>query len=135
MALALLRRLRPKGASAAAGLSVPLPPGAGAVGREVHDPLGAPMAGAEVTVTALDTHRVAARGATDPYGFFVAVLPPGQYSLLIAAEGLSPHRETVAVAADTAAPAERVWLQPARALELPVPGTWLFDPPHTAIRF
>ncbi|SOD91333.1 YceI family protein [Streptomyces sp. Ag109_G2-15] len=136
MALALLRRRRPKGASAeAAGLSLPLPYGAGAVGREVVDPMGSPMAAADVTVTALDTHRVVARGTTDPYGFFLAALPPGQYSLLIVTEGLQPHRETVGIVAGTAAPTERVWLQPAQALELPAPGTWLFDPPHTAIRF
>ncbi|MBX7547791.1 YceI family protein [Streptomyces sp. NPDC004232] len=136
MAFALLRRRRPKGAPAeAAGLSLSLPSGAGGVGREVVDPMGSPMAAADVTVTALDTHRVVARGTTDPYGFFLAALPPGQYSLLIAAEGLRPHRETVAIAAGAAAPTERVWLQPAQALELPSPGTWLFDPPHTAIRF
>ncbi|MFD7712065.1 YceI family protein [Streptomyces sp. NPDC059785] len=136
MALALLRRRRPKGASAgAAGLSLPLPHGAGALGREVVDPMGEPMGAADVTVTALDTQRVAARGTTDPYGFFLATLPPGRYSLMISAEGLQPHRETVDVVAGTAAPAERVRLQTARRLELPSPGTWLLDPPHTAIRF
>jgi polyisoprenoid-binding protein YceI len=51
------------------------------------------------------------------------------------AEGLEPHRETVEVVADAGLSSERVWLQPARQAELPVPGTWLFDPPHTAIRF
>ncbi|GAA3871274.1 YceI family protein [Streptomyces sp. NPDC003631] len=136
MALALLRRRRPKGASAAAaGLSLPLPQGAGAVAREVVDPMGSPMAGADVTVTALDTHRVAARGTTDPYGFFLAALPPGHYSLLVAAEGLHPHRETLEIAAGTTLAGERIWLQPAESQQLPVPGTWLFDPPHTAIRF
>ncbi|MFB9349201.1 YceI family protein, partial [Streptomyces heliomycini] len=34
-----------------------------------------------------------------------------------------------------APPPARVALLPARQLELPPPGTWLFDPPHTAIRF
>ncbi|MFI6339583.1 YceI family protein [Streptomyces sp. NPDC050535] len=136
MALALLRRRRSKGAHAdAAGLSLPLPRGAGALGREVVDPMGEAMGAAEVTVTALDSHRVVARGITDPYGFFLAALPPARYSLMIAAEGLHPHRETVDVEAGAAAPAERIWLQPARVLELPTPGTWLFDPPHTAIRF
>ncbi|MER6124583.1 YceI family protein [Streptomyces sp. NPDC001795] len=136
MALALLRRRRTKSASAAAaGLSLPLPPGAGAVAREVVDPMGSPMAAADVTVTALDTHRVAARGTTDPYGYFCAALPPGRYSVLIAAEGLQPHRETVEAMAGAAAPVERIWLQPAQNLQLPVPGAWLFDPPHTAIRF
>lgn len=136
MALALLRRLRSKGASAdAAGLSLPLPQGAGALGREVVDPMGEAMGAAEVTVTALDSHRVVARGITDPYGFFLAALPPGRYSLMIAAEGLHPHRETVDVEVGAAAPTERIQLQPARVLELPTPGTWLFDPPHTAIRF
>ncbi|AWW41297.1 MULTISPECIES: YceI family protein [Streptomyces] len=136
MALALLRRRRSKVAPAeAAGLSLALPPGAGAVAREIVDPVGTPMAAAEVTVTALDTHRVVARGTADPYGYFLAALPPGRYSLLITADGLRPHRETIEAVADTAAPCERVWLQPADALELPVPGVWLFDPPHTAIRF
>ncbi|GHK04019.1 YceI family protein [Streptomyces sp. NPDC003753] len=136
MALSLLRRRRPWGASAeAAGLSLPLPPGAGAVAREIVDPMGSPMGSADVTVTALDTHRVAARGTTDPYGFFLAALPPGHYSLLVAAEGLRPHRETVEIVAGTAARTERIWLQPAEAQQLPMPGGWLFDPPHTAIRF
>ncbi|WP_369231271.1 YceI family protein [Streptomyces sp. R21] len=136
MALALLRRRRPKGGPAeSAGLSLPLPAGAGALGREVVDPTGAPMAAADVTVTALDTHRVTARGTTDPYGFFLAALPPGRYSLLIATDGLQPHQETVDVVAGAASANERVRLQPARVMELPEPGTWLFDPPHTAIRF
>lgn len=137
MALALLRRRRPKRGSGvgATGVSLPLPPGAGAISREVVDPMGQPMGGAEVTVTALGTHRVVARGTTDPYGYFLAVLPPARYSLMIAAEGLHPHRETVDVVAGPAEPGGQVRLQPARRLELPSPGTWLFDPPHTAIRF
>ncbi|UIX29127.1 YceI family protein [Streptomyces sp. GQFP] len=133
MAFALLRRRRSK--VAGAGLALPLPPGAGALGCEVLDPLGQPMGGADVTVSAVDIHHVMARGTTDPYGFFLAVLPPGRYSLMVAAEGLTPHRETVEVVGDTALPAERIQLEPARQLDLPLPGTWLFDPPHTAIRF
>lgn len=136
MALGLLRRRRSKsGSGAAAGLTVPLPQGAGAIGCEVVDPMGQPMGGADVTVTALDTHRVATRGTTDPFGFFMATLPPGSYSMMIAAEGLSPSRETVEVQPGVCLPTLRVELQPARQLELPSPGTWLFDPPHTAIRF
>jgi polyisoprenoid-binding protein YceI len=136
MALGLLRRRRSRGASAAAaGLTLPLPPGAGALGCEVVDPMGQPMGGADVTVTALDSHRVAARGTTDPYGFFMAALPPGGYSMMIMAEGLSPARETIDVLAGTTLPPQRIQLEPARLLELPPPGTWLFDPPHTAIRF
>ncbi|MEU3795816.1 YceI family protein [Streptomyces fructofermentans] len=136
MTLALLRRWQNKSAWAAtAGLSVPLPPGAGAVLREVVDPTDSPLAGADVTITALDTHRVTARGTTDPYGYFFATLPPGQYSLLISTDGLQPHRETLDIAEGAAVSGERVWLHPAASLQLPRPGTWLFDPPHTAIRF
>lgn len=54
---------------------------------------------------------------------------------MVAAQGLEPHRETVEVVADAGLSPQRVWLQPARQADLPVPGTWLFDPPHTAIRF
>ncbi|OIK00931.1 hypothetical protein BIV25_07400 [Streptomyces sp. MUSC 14] len=64
----------------AAGPSLSLPSDAGGVGREVVDPMGSPMAAADVTVTALDTRRVVAPGTTDPYGFFLAALPPGRYS-------------------------------------------------------
>ncbi|MGV9250130.1 YceI family protein [Streptomyces sp. NPDC003697] len=136
MPLGLLRRRRSHGASGAApGLAVPLPHGAGAFGCEVIDPIGQPMGGAEVTVTALDSHRVVTRGTTDPYGLFMVTLPPGSYSVMIAAEGLSPARERVDIAAGVALPPTHVALQPARQLELPPPGTWLFDPPHTAIRF
>ena len=136
MALGLLRRRRSRGGpDAAPDLSLPLPAGAGAYGCEVVDPMGQPLGGAEVTVTALDSHRVAAHGTTDPYGLFMAALPPGSYSVMVAAEGLTPARSNVDIAAGAALPPVRVALLPARRLELPPPGTWLFDPPHTAIRF
>lgn len=108
--------------------------------REIVDPMGSPMPGADVTVTALDTHRVAARGMTDPYGYFVAVLPPGRYSLMAAAEGLQPHRETVEVGPSGSAPAERVWLQPlpgaptAHARRLVVRSAAHRDPLHRQAR-
>ncbi|MGW5369874.1 YceI family protein [Streptomyces sp. NPDC004009] len=136
MALGLLRRRRSHDASGAApGMPVPLPAGAGAYGCEVVDPMGQPMPGAEITVTALDSHRVVARGTTDPYGLFMAALPPGAYSVMTSAEGLTPARSNVEIAAGAVLPPARVALLPARQLELPPPGTWLFDPPHTAIRF
>lgn len=136
MVLGLLRRLRPHGASnAAPGLSLPLPAGAGAFGCEAVDVLGQPLGAVEVTVTALDSHRVAARGTTDPYGYYMAALPPGRYSVMLTAEGLSPVRETVDVVAGVALAPARVTLEPGRQLELPPAGTWVFDPPHTAIRF
>ncbi|MFE5401614.1 YceI family protein [Streptomyces sp. NPDC056580] len=136
MALGLLRRRRSRDASdAAPGMPVPLPAGAGAYGCEVVDPMGQPMPGAEITVTALDSHRVVARGTTDPYGLFMAALPPGAYSVMTSAEGLTPARSNVDIAAGAVLPPARVALLPARQLDLPPAGTWLFDPPHTAIRF
>ncbi|MFG3208046.1 YceI family protein [Streptomyces sp. NPDC048192] len=136
MALGLLRRRRSRSAAdAAPGLSIPLPAGAGAYGCEVVDPMGQPMGGAEITVTAVDSHRVAARGTTDPYGLFMATLPPGSYSVMTTAEGLTPARTSVDIAAGVVLPPARISLLPARQLELPPPGSWLFDPPHTAIRF
>ncbi|MFF9172866.1 YceI family protein [Streptomyces sp. NPDC014793] len=136
MALGLLRRRRYRdGSGATPGLSVPLPAGAGAYGCEVVDPMGQPMPGAEITVTALDSHRVVARGTTDPYGLFMAALPAGTYSVMTSAEGLTPARSNVEIAAGAPLTPARIALLPARQLELPPPGTWLFDPPHTAIRF
>lgn len=135
MPLGVLRRRFRNAPGSAAGLTLPVPSGAGVVVREVLDPVNQPLGAADVTVTELRSHQVVARGTTDPYGLFMAVLSPGSYSLMVVAEGLEPHRETVEVVADAGVESQRVWLQPARQAELPVPGTWLFDPPHTAIRF
>ncbi|MFI0038469.1 YceI family protein [Streptomyces mutabilis] len=136
MALSLLRRRLSRGtAGAGPSMSVPLPPDAGAFGYQVVDPMGQPMGGAEVTVSAVESHRVVTRGTTDPNGYFIATLPPGSYSVMTVAEGLSPARETVDITAGVAPAPTRVGLAPARQLELPTAGTWLFDPPHTAIRF
>ncbi|NUP18130.1 MAG: hypothetical protein HOZ81_19000 [Streptomyces sp.] len=132
MPLGLLRSRRSRGVPAA---GFPVPPGAGGVGREVVDPVGLPMRGADVTVTAMDSHEIIVRGTTDPYGLFFAALPPGRYGLRITAEGLTPHQETLDVVAGTTPATARVQLISGRQLDLPVPGTWLFDPPHTAIRF
>ncbi len=132
MVLALLRRRRSRSTPSP---SLHLPAGAGSVGRTVLDPMGQPMGGADVAVTAADSHQVVARGITDPYGFFFAALPPGRYRLMITAEGLTPHQETVDVVSGAVLTPERIQLSSAPQLELPAPGTWLFDPPHTAIRF
>ncbi|MFD8303642.1 YceI family protein [Streptomyces sp. NPDC059690] len=135
MPLGLLRRRLRHAPGNAAGHAFPVPAGAGVVVREVLDPVSQPLGAADVTVTELRSHQVAARGTTDPYGLFLAALPPGSYSLMVMAEGLEPHRETVEVTADAPLEPHKVWLQPGRQADLPVPGTWLFDPPHTAIRF
>jgi polyisoprenoid-binding protein YceI len=89
----------------------------------------------DVVVTTLDTNRVTVRGTTDPYGLFLATLPPGRYRLLATADGLRPHHETVEIAAGAVEAAERIWLAPTEHQALPTPGAWLFDPPHTSIRF
>ncbi|WP_327425630.1 YceI family protein (plasmid) [Streptomyces sp. NBC_01527] len=135
MAFALLRRRRTQGSGGGKRLALPLPPGAGGIVREVLDPTGHPLGGVDVKVTATDTQQVAAQGTTDPYGLFCATLPAGRYSLLLTAESLQPHRETVDIVAGMGMPQVRTQLDMARQLELPSPGVWLFDPPHTAIRF
>lgn len=135
MALAPLRRWRTRGPSRRKGVTLPLPPGAGGFVREVLDPTGHPLGGVDVTVTATATQRVTARGTTDPYGLFCTALPAGHYSLLITAESLQPHYEMVDIVAGESVPQISTQMDMARQLELPSPGVWLFDPPHTAIRF
>ncbi len=44
-------------------------------------------------------------------------------------------RKSVEITAGVVLPPQRIALEPGRQLELPPSGTWLFDPPHTAIRF
>ncbi|MET7935637.1 YceI family protein [Streptomyces sp. NPDC005322] len=136
MPLALLRRMRTKRPDRRPGLRVPMPVGAGAFSCEVLDPIGQPLGGVDVTVTETrGAGRTAAKATTDPHGLFLATLEPGQYTVLLTGSGLKPNRLTVDIAAGEAAPAQRIQMQPTEQLELPPPGTWLFDPPHTAIRF
>lgn len=78
MPLGLLRRRWSKDAPArSAGLTLPLPSGAGGVARTVLDPVDQPLGGAEVTVTALDTHQVVTRGTTDPSASSWPLCRPG----------------------------------------------------------
>ncbi len=86
-------------------------------------------------MTALDSHRVVTHGTTDPHGYFMATLPPGSYSVMTMAEGLSPSRQNLDIAAGVAlAPGVSHSSTPA-SWSFRQAGTWLFDPPHTAIRF
>ncbi|MEV8229987.1 YceI family protein [Streptomyces sp. NPDC079167] len=135
MVLSLLRGRRSKTASDGARFALPVPPGAGTVTCEVVDPMGQPLGGAEITVTSQKSARTVAKGTTDLFGMFVAALPPGDYRLLMTAEGMQPASWAFDIAAGETLSMGRVQLDVARQLEPPVPGTWLFDPPHTAIRF
>ncbi|NYI07240.1 polyisoprenoid-binding protein YceI [Allostreptomyces psammosilenae] len=112
-----------------------MPPGAGVFTCDVTDPVGQPLPGAEITVTDATTRREQVKGTSGPFGTFVAPLPPGEYSALISADGLQPVRRAFDVAPDARSALGQVQLMPAPHKELPAPGTWLFDPPHTAIRF
>lgn len=119
----------------AVGRDAQLPEGAGLLPVEVLDPVGQPLPGAEVTVTATDTGRRVVRATADPYGLFNAALPHGRYALMVTVDGLQPAHRTVESVAGARMPTQRVQLEPGSPPELPQPGVWLVDPPHTAIRF
>jgi polyisoprenoid-binding protein YceI len=86
-------------------------------------------------VTEAGNGKVRAKAISDPYGTFIATLPPGDYSVTISAESLQPYRGTVEIAAGLQSPIGIVQLAPSQQQQLPPPGSWMFDPPHTAIRF
>ncbi|GAA0467093.1 MULTISPECIES: YceI family protein [Streptomyces] len=135
MPIALLRRKRAARGPRGAGLLHPVPPGAGAFNCEVLDPLGEPLPQAEVVVTSAHGGQVVAKLTTDPYGLFFVTLPVGRYSVLVSADGLQPNRQTIDVREGETLPLSQIRLESSEPPELPQPGTWLFDPPHTAIRF
>ncbi|MEV6481803.1 YceI family protein [Streptomyces sp. NPDC051576] len=74
------------------------------------------------------------KGCTDLYGTFTVGLPPGRHSALITADGLIPVQVTVDIDARRQTH-RKVTLEHSSPLAPPRPGVWLFDPPHTAIRF
>ncbi|MGW1157867.1 YceI family protein [Streptomyces sp. NPDC002513] len=129
----LLRR-KHRGTSSTALLPAP-PAGAGVISCEVVDPVGVPLHRATVTVTDDATRTVMVTSCTDPYGGFVTMLPPGAYTVVVTADSLEPVRRTAAISAGSHHGLGQIQLFPSPVKELPHPGSWVFDPPHTAIRF
>jgi polyisoprenoid-binding protein YceI len=112
---------------------LPIPRGAGRVACEVLDPVGLPMK-AEVAVMGVDGRPIA-RGTSDPFGQYHATVPPGDYQLVVTADGFQPHRSPVRIAELDHATAGPIRLDVAPQPRLPAPGRWDLDPAHTAIRF
>jgi polyisoprenoid-binding protein YceI len=116
-----------------AGLCVP--PGAGLLSCRVLDPVGEPVGQAEFTVNDSNGRRIVG-GETDPFGMMVAMVPFGEYRLVVSAESFSPYRGNVSI------PEEGeplglgdITLQVAPSLRLPTPGDWEIDPAHSRIGF
>src|SRR5262249_17254158 len=76
-----------------------LPRGAGVLNCEVVDPVGLPLHRATVTVTNGATHSMVVTSLTDPYGRYVTMLPPGEYTVLVTADSLEPVRRSATVSA------------------------------------
>lgn len=134
MGLSLLRRNKAKGSRNETALLSRVPLTAGVLALEVAGPVGHPLDGAEVQVKANHTGHVVMRGRTDPFGTLTIGLPTGRYAVLITADGLLPVQTTVEIFA-ARQNLSRITMEHSRPLEPPEPGVWLFDPPHTAIRF
>ncbi|WP_030744028.1 YceI family protein [Streptomyces sp. NRRL F-5135] len=135
MGLAFLKR-RPRSNSSGRGSALlsRIPLTAGVLALEVGEPNGHPLDGADIQVTANHTGHVVMAGRTDPFGTFTAGLPTGRYSVLVTSEGLLPAQVTVDIYAGKQV-LSPITLERSRPLDPPQPGIWLFDPPHTAIRF
>ncbi|MFE5738533.1 YceI family protein [Streptomyces celluloflavus] len=131
MALAFLNRLRDRTPHPS---QAPLPRGAGALDLAVHDPVGLPMAGAEVSVRDAGGQEVM-RGRTDPNGRLTATLAPAGYHLVITCDGFRPERFDAEVVAGERTAPRPVALDLAPAPQLPAPGRWRLDPDHSSIRF
>nr|WP_223180997.1 YceI family protein [Streptomyces griseicoloratus] len=99
------------------------------------DPRDMPLHGASITVTENATRYTTVTATTDPFGRFVAMLRPGQYTILVTADSLEPAHNTFTVAAGSRCDLGQVRMSSSPIKELPLPGSWIFDPPHTAIRF
>ncbi|MCQ4197396.1 YceI family protein [Streptomyces parvulus] len=114
--------------------AVRTPPDAGVLSCRVLDPVHEPVPNAEFTVTDTMGRKVVA-GGTDPFGSFVSAVPAGEYRLAVSAEGYTPYRASVTVAADALASLGDVTLQVAQPPELPTPGDWEVEPAHSSIAF
>lgn len=135
MGLSLLRRKWSKSGGRGAGLLPEVPLTAGVMALEIVDTVGSPVSGADIQVKSHDSGRPVMKGRTDPFGMLNAAVPPGTYAVLVSVDGLQPGQRTVEVVRGEATGLQRITLESARPHDPPQPGIWLFDPPHTAIRF
>ncbi|MFG3662446.1 YceI family protein [Streptomyces sp. NPDC047706] len=111
-----------------------MPDGAGILQCRILDPLGSPLGGATISVRATHLpHQFV--GTSDSFGLFIAAMPPGEYTLQVSMEGLEAVSRKAFVAAGVPNPTEVFQLVSSATKALPTPGYWVFDPPHTAIRF
>jgi polyisoprenoid-binding protein YceI len=115
-----------------AGLRVPQ--SAGLLSVRVLDPVNEPLAKAELRVSDAAGRKVVS-GETDPYGTFVAVVPPGSYKIAIGHEGFTPFRGDAEVAQGGHTALGDLPLAPAELPTLPPPGDWEIDPAHSTIGF
>ncbi|MFF5569078.1 YceI family protein [Streptomyces sp. NPDC012623] len=116
-----------------AGLSVPS--GAGLLSCRVLDPVNAPIAQAEFTVSDSNGRKVVT-GETDPFGMLVAMVPFGEYRLAVSADSFTPYRGTVSVVSSGEhSGVGDITLQVAPSLPLPAPGDWEIEPAHSRIGF
>ncbi|RCG28448.1 YceI family protein [Streptomyces diacarni] len=134
MGLGTLLRRGPKQADRG-GWMAGLPADAGFAVLQITDPVGEPLPNAEITLTSSETGRRMVRTTSDPYGLVTAALPHGTYAVMATLEGLQPAHRTLDVIAGTRPAPQSIQLLSGQTPELPQPGVWLIDPPHTAIRF
>ncbi|MFI1968506.1 hypothetical protein BLA24_05495 [Streptomyces cinnamoneus] len=130
MPLALLRRFKSSPRQGGA----PIPQGAGVVDCLVLDPLRLPMHRAEVSVRDAAGREVV-HGQSDPHGRFAATVPPGEYGLVVTAEGFQPVRRSFVCVEQTRTTLDAIGMETAPTPATPAAGVWRVDPDHTAVRF
>lgn len=111
-----------------------MPLAGGILGCQVFGSDERPLAGASVTVFDWVERRVAS-AETDPYGYFFATVPRGNYRLVITADGYLSTRLSREIWKGDRTPVEAVQLEPDSGNELPQAGRWEIDPAHSGVRF
>ena len=113
---------------------VPMPSGAGVLSCRALDPVDQPVPHAEFVVSDAMGRKMVSGGA-DPFGSFVATVPPGEYRLAVSADGYTPYRATATVGESALASLGDVTLQVIEPPALPEPGDWEIEPTHSSIGF
>ncbi|MYQ67428.1 Polyisoprenoid-binding protein YceI [Streptomyces sp. SolWspMP-5a-2] len=126
------RRAHSKIEALTAPTRVPLT--AGVLALDVRLANGHPADAANITIAAQHTQAVVMRGQTDPFGTLTAGLPVGGYSITINKDGMMPISipAKIDVGKRSVVEANLTSVDP---ITPPREGFWVFDPPHTGVRF
>jgi polyisoprenoid-binding protein YceI len=110
------------------------PSGSSSIHGRVTTPDGWPLSGSAVTVVSPGGLQIGRTSVDDTGEFTVQVAVTGTVTVIVTAAGADPVARMVTVGPESRSDVGLIVLRNAQRAEMPPPGVWTIDMPHTIIR-